>query len=357
MGVKTALISQRQQKETQICDKQFETYLPAKSTNPKLMNGKQLRIIFMGTPEFAVASLKALVQNGYNVVGVVTAPDRPSGRGLQLHQSDVKRFAESCGLPVLQPEKLKDENFLQELKSLQADLQIIVAFRMLPEVVWKMAPLGAFNLHGSLLPRYRGAAPLNWAIINGDHETGVTTFLLKQEIDTGNILFQEEIQIGPEETLGELHHKLMVVGANLVIKTVDALADDNVKPFPQSSLKIDPERLHAPKIFKQTCKIDWYKPVITINNLVRGLSPYPAAWTSFKGNGSEMGVKIFKASVETISHNCQPGEIISDNKTYLKIACSDGFLHIRDLQLAGKKRLDIDPFLRGFPIVTNYKAL
>ena len=321
------------------------------------MNGKQLRIVFMGTPEFAVTSLKALVENGYNVVGVVTAPDRPSGRGQQLHQSDVKQYAESCGLPVLQPEKLKEENFLHELKSLQADLQVIVAFRMLPEVVWRMAPLGTFNLHGSLLPRYRGAAPLNWAIINGDHETGVTTFLLKQEIDTGNILFQEEVPIGPEETLGELHDKLMVIGANLVIRTVDALADEKVKPSPQSLLTIDPDRLHAPKIFKETCKIDWQKPADAINNLIRGLSPYPAAWTNFSGNGSETGVKIFKAAKETISHNCQPGEILSDNRTYLKIACADGFLHIKDLQLAGKKRLEIAPFLRGFLNVTNYKAL
>lgn len=320
------------------------------------MNGKQLRIVFMGTPEFAVTSLRALVENGYQVVGVVTAPDRPSGRGLQIHQSDVKQYAESCGLPVLQPEKLKDENFLLELESLKADLQIIVAFRMLPEVVWKMAPLGTFNLHGSLLPRYRGAAPLNWAIINGDPETGVTTFLLKQEIDTGNILFQESVPIGSEEALGDLHDKLMGIGANLVIKTVEALADGNITPLAQSSLKIDPERLHAPKIFKETCKINWNKPTIAINNLIRGLSPYPAAWTNLNGNGSETGMKIFKASVESISHNCQPGEILSDNKSYLKIACADGFLHILDLQVAGKKRLGIAPFLRGFPNVVSYKA-
>lgn len=320
------------------------------------MNGKQLRIIFMGTPEFAVRSLKALVEKGYNVVGVVTAPDRPSGRGLQLHQSDVKVYALSCGLPVLQPEKLKDVNFLQELRALQADIQIIVAFRMLPEVVWKMAPLGTFNLHGSLLPLYRGAAPLNWAIINGDQETGVTTFLLKQEIDTGNILFQEKVQIGPAETVGELHDRLMVIGADLVIRTVDALAEEKVKPLPQIALHIEPERLHAPKIFKESCKIDWRKPAVTVNNLIRGLSPYPAAWTSFIGNGAETGVKIFKASIETNNHNCQPGEIISDNKTYLKIACADGFLHITDLQIAGKKRLEIAPFLRGFSNAASYMA-
>jgi len=320
------------------------------------MNGKQLRIVFMGTPEFAVTSLKALVENGYNVVGVVTAPDRPSGRGLQLHQSDVKQYAASCGLPVLQPEKLKDENFLHALESLKADLQIIVAFRMLPEVVWKMAPLGTFNLHGSLLPRYRGAAPLNWAIINGDLETGVTTFLLKQEIDTGNILFQKTVPIGPEEALGEVHNKLMVIGADLVIKTVEALAEGKVTPLPQSTLEIDPKRLHAPKIFKETCKIDWHQPAVAINNLIRGLSPYPAAWTNLKGSGAEAGLKIFKATAEITGHNLQAGEILSDNKTYLKIACRDGFLHILDLQLAGKKRLEVAPFLRGFSNAASFTA-
>ena len=320
------------------------------------MSGKELRIVFMGTPEFAVGSLKALVENGYNVVGVVTAPDRPSGRGQKLHQSDVKQYAASCGLPVLQPEKLKDESFLQELKSLNADIQVIVAFRMLPEVVWKMPPMGTFNLHGSLLPLYRGAAPLNWAIINGDKETGVTSFLLKQEIDTGNILFQEKVQIGPDETLGELHDSLKIIGANLVLKTVDALADGTYVPQPQESLIIDPERLHAPKIFKENCKIDWAKPGMTINNLVRGLSPYPAAWTSFHGLGTETGVKIFKASVEQADHQCKPGEIVSENKKYLKIACADGFLHILDLQLAGKKRMGIAEFLRGFPNVNAYMA-
>lgn len=320
------------------------------------MTGKDLRIVFMGTPEFAVASLKALVENDYNIVGVVTAPDRPSGRGQKMHQSDVKQYAISCGLPVLQPEKLKDENFLEALKSLNHDIQIIVAFRMLPEVVWKMPPMGTFNLHGSLLPHYRGAAPLNRAIINGDKETGVTTFLLKQEIDTGNILFQEKIQIGPEETIGELHDALMGIGANLVLKTVDALAEGNVSPLAQDILVIDPERLHAPKIFKENCLIDWGKPGIVINNLIRGLNPYPAAWTNFQRSGSETGVKIFKASFEQAGHECKPGEIQSDNKKFLKIACLDGFLHILDLQLAGKKRMEIAEFLRGFPNANNYTA-
>ncbi len=320
------------------------------------MIGKDLRIVFMGTPEFAVASLKALIENGYNVVGVVTAPDRPSGRGQKLHQSDVKQYAISCGLPVLQPEKLKDEHFLSELKSLNHDIQIVVAFRMLPEVVWKMPPMGTFNLHGSLLPHYRGAAPLNWAIINGDQETGVTTFLLRQEIDTGNILFQEKVKIGSEETIGELHDALMGIGANLVLKTIDALAEGNVSPLAQDILAIDPERLHAPKIFKENCMIDWEKPGIVINNLIRGLSPYPAAWTNFQYSGSETGVKIFKASFEEADHQYKSGEIQSDNKKYLKIACSDGFLHILDLQLAGKKRMGVAEFLRGFPNAISYKA-
>jgi len=320
------------------------------------MNGKQLRIVFMGTPEFAVCSLKTLVDKGYNVVGVVTAPDRPSGRGLQMHQSDVKQFAVGRGLPLLQPEKLKDEHFLQELKSFNADIQIIVAFRMLPEVVWKMPPMATINLHGSLLPHYRGAAPLNWAILNGDQETGVTTFLLQQEIDTGNILFQERVAIGPEETIGELHDKLMVIGADLVLKTVDALAEDRVIPLPQTALTIDPQRLHAPKIFKENCKIDWHKPAVTIHNQIRGLSPYPAAWTNFESDGTETAVKIFKATIELAARHCQPGEIVSDHKNYLKIACADGFLHINDLQLAGKKRLEIAPFLRGFANPSSYFA-
>ena len=321
------------------------------------MSGKDLRIVFMGTPEFAAGSLKALVENGYHVVGVVTAPDRPAGRGQKLSQSDVKKYAMSCGLPILQPEKLKDENFLRELKSLNPDIQIIVAFRMLPEVVWEMPPMGTFNLHGSLLPHYRGAAPLNWAIINGDQETGVTTFLLKHEIDTGNILFQERVKIEPDETVGELYDELMAIGANLVLKTVDALSEGTVQPLSQDALAIDPERLHAPKIFKENCKIDWAKPGHTINNLIRGLSPYPAAWTNFIKSGTETGVKIFKASVELTDHTCHPGEIVSDNKRYLKIACKDGFIHLLDLQLAGKKRMGIAEFLRGFPNIDSYNAI
>jgi methionyl-tRNA formyltransferase len=321
------------------------------------MSGKDLRIVFMGTPEFAVGSLKALIENGYNVVGVVTAPDRPSGRGLKLHQSEVKQYATSCGLPVLQPEKLKDETFLQMLKFLNPDIQIVVAFRMLPEVVWEMPPMGTFNLHGSLLPDYRGAAPLNWAIINGDQETGVTTFLLNHQIDAGNIMFQSKVKIGSDETVGELHDKLKVIGARLVLKTIDALAGGAVIPLPQNLLTVDPQRSHAPKIFKEHCRIDWTKPVASINNLVRGLCPHPAAWTNISMHDSENSLKIYKASIEQVEHQCKPGEILSDNKKYLKIACTDGFLHILDLQLAAKKRMGIGEFLRGFPNIVNYKVL
>jgi methionyl-tRNA formyltransferase len=310
----------------------------------------------MGTPEFAVASLRALIENCYNVVGVVTSPDRPSGRGLHVHQSEVKRFAVSCGLRVLQPEKLKDDHFLRELQLLRPDIQIVVAFRMLPEVVWKMPPMGTFNLHGSMLPLYRGAAPLNWAIINGEKETGVTTFHLKQEIDTGNILFQDKVQIAPDETLGVLHDKVMVSGAALVLKTVDALADKSVIPLPQNEMAIDQKRLHAPKIFREDCRIDWRKQVVAINNLIRGLSPYPAAWTNFYRPGIEIGVKIFKASVEPAVHQCIPGAILSDNKNFLKIACADGFINLIELQIAGRNRIGISAFLSGFTDASSYTA-
>ena len=301
------------------------------------MKGKDLRIVFMGTPEFACESLKALTTNGYNVVAVVTVPDKPSGRGQKLSLSAVKQFALEKGIPVLQPEKLKDEAFVTDLKFLKADLQVVVAFRMLPEIVWNMPPLGTINLHGSLLPNYRGAAPLNWPIINGDKETGITTFLLKQEIDTGNILFQERIKIGPEDTVGDLHDRAMKMGAALLLKTIDSIAEGNVKPVAQDSLTLDPKRLHAPKIFKEDCKIIWNKPGIQINNLIRGLSPYPAAWTLIGKDENLINLKIFKSSFEPDLKNYTPGTILSDQKEYLKIACKDGYLSIKELQLAGKK--------------------
>jgi methionyl-tRNA formyltransferase len=322
------------------------------------MTGKDLRIVFMGTPDFAVASLAALIENGYKVVGVVTAPDKPAGRGQKLQQSAVKTYALAQQLPVLQPEKLKDESFLFELKSLKADLQIIVAFRMLPEVVWKMPVLGTFNLHGSLLPRYRGAAPLNWAIMNGDTESGVTTFLLKQEIDTGNILFWEKIAISPDLTVGELHDQLMVIGAGLVIKTVDALAEGKAIPIAQEKLVTEPERLHAPKIFKEDCRIDWSLDVQKNHNKIRGLSPYPTAWTELSAPLKEtISLKIFRTSMELCAHSLVPGTILSDQKKWAKIACTDGYLSVIDLQLAGKKRMGIEEFLRGFPNIETYKAV
>ena len=320
------------------------------------MKGKDLRIVFMGTPEFACESLRALVDEGYNVVAVVTVPDKPAGRGQKLNQSDVKQYALEKRLPVLQPVKLKDEEFISELRSFRADLQVIVAFRMLPEVVWNMPPLGTVNLHGSLLPDYRGAAPLNWPIINGDKETGISTFLLKQEIDTGNILFQERIKIGTEDTVGDLYNRAMKLGAGLLIKTIDALAEGNVKPVSQDALEIDPKRLHAPKIFKDDCRIDWRKKGEQIKNLIRGLSPYPAAWTTLIKDESSFGLKIFRSSFDADSKSYIPGTILSDQKQYLKIACLGGFICVEELQLAGKNKMKTADFLRGFPNAADYKA-
>ncbi len=322
------------------------------------MTGKDLRIVFMGTPDFAVASLTALVEKGYKVVGVVTAPDKPAGRGQKLQQPAVKTYALTQHLPVLQPEKLKEEGFLAELESLKADLQIIVAFRMLPEVVWKMPVMGTFNLHGSLLPRYRGAAPLNWAIMNGDQESGVTTFLLKQEIDTGNILFWEKVPITPDQTVGELHDQLMVIGAELVLKTVDALAEGKTFPISQEKLVVEPERLHAPKIFKEDCRINWNLDAQKNHDKIRGLSPYPTAWTELSAPLKEnISLKIFRTSLEQCSHTDVPGTILSDQRKWAKIACANGYLSVTDLQVAGKKRMGIEEFLRGFPNIESYKAV
>ncbi len=320
------------------------------------MKGKDLRIVFMGTPEFACESLQALMENGYNVVAVVTVPDKPAGRGQKLNQSAVKLYALKKNLPLLQPVKLKDEEFVSELRSFKADLQVIVAFRMLPEVVWNMPPLGTINLHGSLLPDYRGAAPLNWPIINGDKETGITTFLLKQEIDTGNILFRERIKIDPEDTVGDLHDRAMKMGAGLLIKTIEALAEGSIKPVPQDSLVIDIKRLLAPKIFKEDCKIDWRKTGDQIKNLIRGLSPYPAAWTTLQKEDNSLNLKIFRSSFDPDIKSYNPGTILTDQKQYLKIACLDGFINVLELQLAGKNKMSIADFLRGFPNASDYKA-
>jgi methionyl-tRNA formyltransferase len=301
-----------------------------------------LRIVFMGTPEFAVASLDGLVKAGYNIVGVVTAPDKPAGRGMKMTESAVKKYAVEHGLKVLQPEKLKNPEFLQELQSLQADLQIVVAFRMLPEIVWNMPRMGSVNLHGSLLPQYRGAAPINWAVINGEKETGVTTFKLKHEIDTGDILLQESFPIGENETTGEVHDKMKEIGAQVLVKTVRGLAEGTLKETPQSG---NPSTLkHAPKIFTETSKIDWTKTTAEIHNLIRGLSPFPGAFTLFDNKT----LKIYKSEKELVKPLSQPGEWETDKKTFLKFACSDGYIRVLDIQAEGKKRMAIEDFLRGY---------
>ncbi|WP_423126552.1 methionyl-tRNA formyltransferase [Gaoshiqia sp. Z1-71] len=317
------------------------------------MTGKDLRIVFMGTPDFAVASLQALVENGYQVVGVITAPDKPAGRGRQEQESAVKHYAAKKGLPIMQPEKLKNPDFIRELESLNADLQVVVAFRMLPEAVWAMPRMGTFNLHGSLLPQYRGAAPLNWAIINGEKETGVTTFLLSHEIDTGAILFREKITIADNDTVGDIHDRLMEIGAGLVVKTVDALASGNYSPVEQHDVKTD-ELKPAPKIFKEDCRINWSRPGQQLRNLIRGLSPYPTAWTELTDeNGQTLVLKIFAATFEPGVPSAA-GTIRSDGKTYLKIAAADGWLNLTDLQLSGKKRMNTVDFLRGFHRIEHH---
>jgi methionyl-tRNA formyltransferase len=323
------------------------------------MHPKQIRIVFMGTPDFAVESLKALVENNYQVVGVITAPDKPAGRGRQLTESAVKKYAVENGLRILQPEKLKNPEFIAELESLKADLQIVVAFRMLPEIVWNMPPLGTFNLHASLLPQYRGAAPLNWAVINGETETGVTTFLLDQEIDTGRIIFQEKIAIVENDSVGDLHDKMMVIGANLVLKTVDALAEGNIQPLDQTALINTSETIkHAPKIFKEDCQIDWSRDVESVRNLIRGLSPYPAAWTelSHPDKAEFITAKIFAATRDNQSLPAAPGTLHTDGKKFLKIACIDGWLSVTDIQLSGKKRMKMDELLRGFHDMADWQV-
>lgn len=314
------------------------------------MNKKDLRIVYMGTPEFAVESLKRLVEGGYNIVGVITMPDKPMGRhGSVLQPSPVKQYAVSQGLKVLQPEKLKDEQFLAELRELKADLQIVVAFRMLPEVVWNMPPMGTFNLHASLLPQYRGAAPINWAVINGDTETGITTFFLKHEIDTGEIIDQVRVPIADTDNVEIVYNRLMMLGGDLVLKTVDAILDGNVKTTPQEELAQIEELRPAPKIFKETCRIDWTQGVKKVYDFVRGLSPYPAAWTELhQGEQAPVMLKIFETEKQYCPHNYQPGSIDTDKKTYFRIATTDGYLNIHSLQLAGKKRMEVTDFLRGY---------
>ena len=316
------------------------------------MDKQSIRIIYMGTPDFAVESLRALVEGGYNVVAVVTMPDKPAGRGHQLQYSAVKQYALSIGLPLLQPERLKDEAFLQELRSYNADLQIVVAFRMLPEVVWNMPRLGTFNLHASLLPQYRGAAPINWAVMNGETQTGATTFMLQHEIDTGNIILQESITIANDENVGSVHDRLMTMGASLVTRTVDLIIDSENSGQPVPTTPQDDTLLlkAAPKIFKDTCAIDFSRPAQQVYNHIRGLSPYPAAWINQMPSAHPLaellkGAKVYKAQVTQLSE--QKGHII--------VPCTDGYIDILELQLPGKKRMDASALLNGLKNSLNTK--
>jgi methionyl-tRNA formyltransferase len=307
----------------------------------KISVKEKLKIVFMGTPDFAVASLGKLLMHGYNIVGVVTATDKLGGRGgKQLLQSDVKKYAVAHNLNVLQPEKLKSKQFITELSALNADLFIVVAFRMLPEIVWSMPRLGTFNLHGSLLPKYRGAAPINWAIINGEKETGVTTFMLQHDIDTGAIIMQRALPIGEEDDFGSTYDKLKMVGADLIIDTVESIANGNVTFQPQD----DNLACHAPKIFHETCEISFAQPAITVHNFIRGLAPYPGAHMDFYGE--EM--KVYKVTHEITSHSHEYGTIHTDKKKYIKIAVLDGYVALQDIKLEGKKRMAIQDFLNGY---------
>jgi methionyl-tRNA formyltransferase len=327
-----------------------------------------LRLVFMGTPEFAVASLEAILDAGYNVAAVVTAPDKPAGRGMQLTESAVKKFAVAKGLPVLQPEKLKDPAFLGQLRAVGADLQIVVAFRMLPELVWNMPRMGTVNLHGSLLPQYRGAAPINWAVINGEKETGVTTFQLQQDIDTGSILLQDRFPIADTDTAGDVHDRMKVIGARLLAKTIGGLAAGTLVATPQQN---PPQLKHAPKIFTETCRIDWNKNTSEIYNLIRGLSPFPAAFTELDGKTlkvflSEKELRPSSASTDLLAAKSPsvestgaeaaampaakpvPGAYDTDGKTWLRFATPDGYIRVTELQLEGKKKMSIGDFLRGY---------
>jgi len=322
------------------------------------MKKKDLRIVFLGTPEFAVPSLKGIMAAGHNVVAVITAPDKPSGRGKKINVSAVKQCALEHNLKIIQPENLKDEEFIDELRKLKADLQVVVAFRMLPKAVWAMPPLGTFNLHASLLPQYRGAAPINHAIINGERITGLTTFFLDALIDTGKIIKQQEIQIGKDEDAGSLHDRMMLSGANLVVETVELIIRGEIKARTQIELIPEGEVMYpAPKIYKADCKINWEHSLESIYNFIRGLSPYPAAFTYFVStSGDELLVKVYRTSKEKASHNFKCGQLISDGKQQIKIAVTGGYIQIVELQLAGKKRMSADDFLRGNPLTDNWKV-
>ena len=326
---------------------------------------KELKIVYMGTPDFAVEPLRRLVEGGYHIVGVITMPDKPAGRGHKLQFSAVKKYALECALPILQPTKLKEESFIEALRTWQADLQIVVAFRMLPEVVWNMPPMGTFNLHASLLPQYRGAAPINWAVINGDKETGITTFFLEHQIDTGNIIQQEKIAIEETDDVGIVHDKLMNLGAELVLKTVDALLAGTVKAIPQQQLADAVTLRPAPKIFKETCRINWAQSTTHVYDFLRGLSPHPVAWTLLEQGEESLVFKIYQTqkmradellSIDTIAakfdpiaiEKAVPGTIVCDEKKYLCIATSDGWIRVQSLQVPGKRRMDVEDYLRGY---------
>jgi methionyl-tRNA formyltransferase len=321
------------------------------------MTKEELRIVYMGTPDFAVESLKALVEGGYNVVGVVTMPDKPIGRhGSVLQASPVKQYAIEKGLKVLQPVKLKDEAFVEELRSLNADLQIVVAFRMLPEVVWNMPRLGTFNLHASLLPQYRGAAPINWAVINGDTETGITTFFLQHEIDTGRVIQQVKVPISDTDNVGDVHDRLMMLGGKLVVETVDNIINGTVTSVEQDDMLADGEDLRpAPKIFHDTCRIDWKgMNMKQIYDFIRGLSPYPAAWTELVNGDKVLSVKIFEAEkIPADSSQYNRGAILTDGKSEVRVAVDGGFLRVKTLQIAGKKKMQTEEFLRGYKFVDD----
>ncbi len=317
---------------------------------------ENFRIVFMGTPEFAVPSLKAILMAGYPVVGVITAPDKPAGRGKRLRMSAVKTFALQNNLPVLQPTNLKNPDFIEQLKALGAKLQVVVAFRMLPEVVWAMPPFGTINLHASLLPQYRGAAPINHAIINGEEKTGLTTFLLQKEIDTGQILLQKELNIGFDENVGQLHDRMMELGAGLLTETLELIRTNRIQPIDQSALIAKTKILKpAPKIFKEDCRINWNQDAISIHNFIRGLSPYPAAYTILRnGDGKEINMKIFKAAPEkTESNHLLPGSIITNNKDFVHVNTQNGVIRLLEVQMAGRKRMSVSDFLRGFQIDTG----
>lgn len=320
---------------------------------------RSLKVVFMGTPEFAATTLKSIAASQHKVVAVVTVPDKPAGRGQKLTESEVKAEAIKLEIPVLQPVKLKDPDFITTLKQLDADVFVVVAFRMLPKEVWAMPPHGTFNLHASLLPHYRGAAPINWAVINGDKTTGNTTFFINEEIDTGKIIYQEELPIGPNEIAGELHDRLMVSGAALVVKTLDAIASGDVQPMEQPNTLNGEPLKQAPKIFKETCRIKWSEPSLKVMHHIHGLSPYPAAWSMLKSKTTieEVPVKIFKVSTANGINNSTPGTISCDEKTFIHVSTGEGIISIEELQLAGKKRLSTAEFLRGFKDLNGFQFI